>query len=154
MKIRITLLLQLINVGQGKSLAEVISNSKGLCPFESPSSDFKNGENEGQPLITKGLCPFESPKTKTAETAEKANPFSPLSLLALRFKGGENEGYTSPPSADSVDSSSIPLIPKGLPYKCSKCQGKISAHSMIFAHSLMPLSYLTRIVNTGFDGLR
>ncbi len=28
--------------------------TKGLCPFESPSSDFKNGENEGSPLITKG----------------------------------------------------------------------------------------------------
>ncbi len=25
--------------------------TKGLCPFESPSSDFKNGENEGFPLI-------------------------------------------------------------------------------------------------------
>ena len=68
----------LTNVGQGFSLAEVISNTKGLCPFESPSSDFKNGENEG-----------------------------------------------------------FPFIPKGLPYKCSKCQGKILAHPVIFAHSLI-----------------
>jgi len=31
--------------------SEIFFYTKGLCPFESPSSDFKNGENEGFPLI-------------------------------------------------------------------------------------------------------
>ena len=57
-------------VEQGGSLVEVISNTKGLSPFESPRRIRR--------------------------------------FVANR----ENEGYTSPPSADSVDSSSIPLILK------------------------------------------